>query len=172
MPWHEACSLHVPLGRSRQVRRAPLSCGGAWNVSLASWTSNWLRATESGRYRDGRLYVDRRPNRVADFVTGLVSVNYTPKCPLGKTDVARFLRCMASPDAYQSVRRFPSFRETVANGVTTEPLPRRLPPKSSPSAERFHARKSDPKPLLHRSFLSVILILTGTSVLVPSILVP
>src|ERR1017187_3816008 len=57
---------------------------------------------------------------VAEFASCLVSFSCGPDCLLGKTLQDRVLSITQFPEHHRSARRSPSFRKTVANGVTTE----------------------------------------------------
>jgi hypothetical protein len=48
---------------------------------------------------------------------------------------------MVFPEAYQSVRRFPSFREMAANGVTTESHCARLVPEAAQNCSLSDSRR-------------------------------
>lgn len=66
---------------------------------------------------DGREW---RPNGVTDFASHLVCLCCGCECLLGKTLQDRVLSITEFPERHRSARRFPSFRQTAANGVTTE----------------------------------------------------
>jgi hypothetical protein len=65
--------------------------------------------------RGGSAGIDRARSAVPTCVS-----KRTGDVQLGKTLLLRFLKRTEFPERHQSTRRFPSFREMVANGVTTE----------------------------------------------------
>ena len=84
-------------------------------------------------HADG-LLAEWSHNGVTDFASRLVSFSCGRDCLLGKTLQHRVLSVTEFPEHHRSARRSPSFRQTVANGVTTESHASLVAPSSSRSA--------------------------------------
>lgn len=105
--------------------RTPRVRGCAWTSSSRCWTLRTLRTIESARYGRHRHAREWSHSGVTKSASPFVSVDYRREYMLGKTLQLRFLKLMVFPEAHQSARRFPSFRQKSANGVTAESCLRR-----------------------------------------------